>query len=371
MRILMLLDDAADLEGDVQFEDARGFVLASARRDVQMLAPYLDRTRVQPEVLTLRGGEHTLGAQAHFDLPAGRALIHLLRAHDIELIHAMGPQSMMYAANASHFVGIPTIASWYAAKRPDEQNTLRNLWQRVENRLIRLGIHRVIVPSELARREFAATRYPPDRINVIYPGVEVPDPPMPAAEREALGLPDGPLATMIAPVGPDQGYEVLLDAVPRLLQRVPEAQIAVLGTGPLLDEMQRQAQTHEPPLPITWLGDRADRRAIIRASDIVIVHPRKEGIPRALIEAAAEGKPVVASRLAGVSEIVEQSITGFLVTPGDSRDFAVQIGRVLMQPDSGTHLGATARRRAEQRYSLAVQRETITILYESTIYESR
>src|SRR5207247_8010716 len=111
-----------------------------------------------------------------------------------------------------------------------------------------------------------------------------------------------------------------------------------------------------PPMPITWLGGEADMRAVIRASDAIIVHPRRDGVPRAVIEAAAESKPVVSSRVPGVIEIVETNITGFLVTPGDSRDFAIQIGRLLTQPDAAAHLGAGARRRAQQRYSLTAQR---------------
>src|SRR5947209_2139686 len=126
MRILMLLDDGADLEGDVQFEDARGLVLASARRDVAMVAPYLDTTRLQTEMIALHGGEHTLGAHARFDVPAARALLHLLREHDIELIHAMGPLSMLYAAVAGRLVGIPAIASSYVSRRRQKRNTLQD-----------------------------------------------------------------------------------------------------------------------------------------------------------------------------------------------------------------------------------------------------
>jgi glycosyltransferase involved in cell wall biosynthesis len=176
---------------------------------------------------------------------------------------------------------------------------------------------------------------------------------------------------MIAPVAPDHGYEVLLDAVPRLIQRVPEAQIAVLGTGPLLEEMRSHAQSTEPPLPITWLDPGTDRKAVIRASNAVILHPRKEGVPHALIEAAAAGKPVVASRMAGVTEIVDPTVTGFLVTPGDSRDFAIQIGRLLSQPATVEQIGAVAHKRAQLRFSLEAQRKALTILYETTIYESR
>jgi hypothetical protein len=190
MRILMLVDDAADLEGDVEVQDAKGHVRASARRDIQRLGPYLDKSRVQPEICTLRGGEYTLGARARLDLPAWRALLHLLRERDIELIHALGPYATVYAALAGRLKGIPTVASSYTFRRPGERDALSRLVQRLQTRLVRFGIDRVVVPTDLARRDFAGTRYPLERIEVIYPGIDIPDLSSPAPDRASLGLPD-------------------------------------------------------------------------------------------------------------------------------------------------------------------------------------
>jgi glycosyltransferase involved in cell wall biosynthesis len=124
-------------------------------------------------------------------------------------------------------------------------------------------------------------------------------------------------------------------------------------------------------MPIRWLGDTPDVRKIITASDAVLVHPRREGLPRAVIEAGAAGKPVVASRVAGITEVIEHSQNGQLVTYDDYRDFSVQIGRVLSQPNFAHALGEAARQRIEQRFSLDIQREKMTDLYESTVYSSR
>src|SRR5947209_14130370 len=106
---------------------------------------------------------------------------------------------------------------------------------------------------------------------------------------------------MIAALVDDQGFSALMDSVPRLLVRVPEAEVAVVGSGPLL----LKSQQHVRKLPIHWLGERADVRDIIAASDVILVHPRYDSLPRAVLEAAGAGKPIVASRVAGISEIVE------------------------------------------------------------------
>jgi glycosyltransferase involved in cell wall biosynthesis len=178
---------------------------------------------------------------------------------------------------------------------------------------------------------------------------------------------------MIAPMIAGQGYEVMIDAMPRLLERVPEAQLAVVGSGPLLNELKHKAVSHKPPLPVTWLGEREDIREIIAASDAVVVHPRREGIPYAIIEAAAVGKPLVTSRVAGATEVIVLvgTTTGLLVTPGDGRDLAIQLSRLLMQPKLAGQLGAAAKQRARECFSLEAQRDAMTSLYEATIYASR
>ena len=152
MRILVLLDDVADLDGPVQVEDERGFVKASARRDVQVLIPRLDPGRVQPEIYALPDGAQTLSARGWLNWSLWRQLVRLLRDHDIELIHALGMRATMYTVLAARYAGLPTIASCYAVSRSSGGRTPRRLLQRLQYRLMRFGIDRVIVPSDLIRR---------------------------------------------------------------------------------------------------------------------------------------------------------------------------------------------------------------------------
>jgi glycosyltransferase involved in cell wall biosynthesis len=376
MRILILVDDAADLEGPIQYVDDEGWVKASPRRDVQKFVPRLDPNRVQPIVYTIRGsGEQSLNARRWLDLSAARRLRQVIREQDIELIHAMGQVALLYTAIIGRLAGIPTLASYYGPMLADRQDRLATTCRWFVHQLARWGIDRMVVPSELASRAFIQTRYPPERLDVVYPGVEIaPDSEnVPASQRAVLGLSDKPLVTMVAPMIAGQGYEVMIDAMPRLLERVPEAQLAFVGSGPLMNDLKHKAVSHKPPLPITWLGAREDIREIIAVSDAVVVHPRREGIPHAIIEAAAVGKPLVTSRVAGATEVIVLvgTTTGLLVTPGDGRDLAIQLARLLTQPKLATQLGTAAKQRARECFSLEAQRDAMTSLYEATIYASR
>jgi glycosyltransferase involved in cell wall biosynthesis len=370
MRILLLLDDTAELDGEVRLADDEGFVLASARRDLVRLVPLLDRSRIQPTVIALRGGENALNAQHRLDFAALRRLRRLLWEQDIELIHALGKRAVVYAALAGRWQGIPTLASLYDLPFTDRQTLAGSLLQRAYMRLMRWGIDRVIVPSELFKRDLLTLYSLPDRIYVVYPGIEIGVTPPPVPDRAALGLPEGPLVTMIAPMVEGQGHEVVLEAYQRLLQRVPVANLAIVGTGPLRYNLFKQAAKIHPPNPITWIKE-LDSKAVIAASTVVVVHSRKEGLPQALIEAAAAGKPAIATRTAGAMEIIDPGITGFLTTAGDARDLAIQIGKFMLQPAFAEQVGRTAHERARKRFSLDAQCETMTTLYEATIYASR
>jgi len=362
----MLLDDAADLQGPTTLADADGFVDASARRDIAVLVPRYDPSRVQIEIGALRGDlPNTLNTPRRFDPMAARRLLRLARQLDIELIHAMGHESALYTAIIGWLADIPAIATFYDMPLPADLNPAQRIGYRIGSTLLKRGIDHLIFPSELTKRLFLRLYLPHEQMEVIHPGNDMPAETTP--DRAALGLPEGPLATMIAPLTEDQGYDVFLKAIPRVIERVPEMQAAIVGTGPLADKLKAQAAD----LPITWLGERSDIAAIIAASDVIVAHPRREGIPLVLMQAAAAGKPTVASRTVSVTEIIAPSITGMVVTPGDARDLAIQIARFIQQPTFAQQLATAAQRRAREKFSLEAQRDTMTTLYESTIYATR
>ncbi|MEP7285756.1 MAG: glycosyltransferase family 4 protein [Chloroflexota bacterium] len=371
MRILILVDKAVDLDS-ASYVDALD--VSGVRRYVARIVPRFDPERIQIQQRALRDTHSqqadpaiSFNARHLFDVAAWRRLLQFLHTQDIELIHALGLNAAVFAAIAGGIVGIPTLASFESLADFNAVGYIPQMQQRVKQLILRCGIDHVIVPSMVLRKNFWRVNYPQARIEVVYRGVDLRPAEAPVLARAALGLPEGPLVTMIAPLVPDQGYNLLIDMMRRLLQRVPEAHLAIVGSGVLAQELYRK--THY--LPIVWLGERSDIREIIAASDTIVVHPRQPGIPSVILEAAAAGKPVIASRASGINEVIEHGVNGLQVTYGDSPDLAVQISRVLSQPSFQQSLGAAAQQKARSQFSLEVQRDTMTILYESTVYGRR
>ncbi len=373
MRILVLLDDITDPKISQPPEHLDPLAPPNAQRDLTLVLPRLDPGRVQLVYCALRGpasGDRlSLNARRQIDIAAWRRLARLIREQDIELVHAFGPAAIMAAAAASRMTGCAAIASIYQLTTPPNPKPLDQirLWPLIQ--LMRTGISHLIVPCEHLQAELWRDHYPIKHSVIIYPGVEVRE--TPHATRAELGLPEGPLLVTSCELAAGEGGEALLDVIHRVLQRIPMIEVVMLGSGPLIQKMRQRAVQIRPALPILWSGNRTDALDVMASSDVAISHTRSEAVGPALEAVAAAGKPVVAARVGIVPEFVEDKETGLLVTFNDTRDMAMQIDRLILQPHYAREMGKAAQKRARERYSNEAQIEAITSLYESAVYETR
>lgn len=178
---------------------------------------------------------------------------------------------------------------------------------------------------------------PPERFEVIHSGVDVDrfrsvrfdvD-----AKRRELGLPSrGPIVGCIARLVPVKGVDVLLQAVPRIRQAVPQATIVFVGDGPLRPALEDRARSLGQDGAVKFLGLRRDVTEILPLMDLVVLPSLNEGMGRAAVEALAAGRPVVASRVSGIQDVITDGQTGLLVPPGDPEALASAIIHCLTNP---------------------------------------
>jgi glycosyltransferase involved in cell wall biosynthesis len=158
----------------------------------------------------------------------------------------------------------------------------------------------------------------------------------PPADRAELGLP--PDAHLVLAVGRlvEQKNHAL--AV-RAIAEVPDAVLAIAGTGPLLGDLERQARETGVADRVLFLGLRPDARALMGAADVVVMPSRWEGLPLSALEALASGTPLVATDVRGLRELVTDDQNALLV-PEEPRALAVALRRVLDDPELASRLGA-------------------------------
>jgi glycosyltransferase involved in cell wall biosynthesis len=190
--------------------------------------------------------------------------------------------------------------------------------------------------------------------------------------RASLGL-DAQMRIVltVARYTEQKDHRTLLAAAPAILAREPRARFVFVGTGPLEEAVRRTIHERNLDQHVILLGHRADVPDLMAAADLFVLPSRFEGLPLAVLEAMAAGLPVVATRVCGTAEAVEDRVTGLLVEPGDAEILASAISELLAKPRWAARLGARGRVRVQQAFSLDRMAREILALYHDLLTRSR
>jgi len=231
------------------------------------------------------------------------------------------------------------------------------LWDRV---LFRLQGTKVIAISQHIKRTLVNNYgMSAGRIQVIYNGVNLhrfvpPNPDQVAELRQRLQMPKGiPVVVSVAALIPEKGIGNLLAAAKQVLSEKPDALFWIVGDGPLFEKLRREAEELRIHQNVRFTGLRSDVDRIMAAADVVAVPSTwQEPAGLVVIEAMATARPVVATRVGGIPEYLEEGATGILVEPRKPDQLARALLRLLNSPKERTEMGIAGRRRAEALFSM-------------------
>lgn len=310
-----------------------------------------------------------LGA-AHVSWPAGRApgpatavetmrLRWLFAEHPFALIHLHS--SKAGAAGRLALRGrLPTIFQPHGWSFYPLSGALRRAaiaWERIGAR----WAHAILCVSETERRrgEEAGIRA---RWEVVPNGID-PRALSPASEvdrvaaRARLGLDRSPLVVCLGRICHAKGQDVLLDAWPRVLGRVPEARLALVGGGPDAAALQQR-----PAERVTFAGERTDAPDWLAAADVVAAPSRWEGMSFAMLETMASARSLVITDVPGARDALGDEAAA-VVPLGDLRALAAAIIERLLDPALAAGEGAAARARVERSYDVRDSTDGVARLY--------
>lgn len=177
-------------------------------------------------------------------------------------------------------------------------------------------------------------------------------------------------AFVIGSVGwltPVKGHAVLIEAMAILKPKYPHAHLLLIGSGGLRDELQRLAGRLGVESSVDFLGMRTDVPECLAALHCFVLPSFNEGMGRALVEAMAAARPVVASRVGGIPAIVEDRRTGFLVPPGDPEALAAAVAELIAQPELARRLGLAARERIDAAFSVPGMVRAVESVYDEAL----
>ncbi len=223
---------------------------------------------------------------------------------------------------------------------------------RLVERVLARGTTALVAVGERVRDELVEAGIGQrDRFTAIAPGVEEP----PAIDREIarqlLGLPlEMPVVMFVGRLTAIKRPDRLVEAFGMVLERIPEAVLAVAGEGELLEEVRRSVERLGDSVRL--LGWQSDVGRLYAAADLVVISSDNEGMPMTLIEAAMAGVPGVTTDVGSASEVVVHGSTGLVVAP-DARDLADAIVALLVDDDRRSDMGRAAAEQAIVRFGAA------------------
>lgn len=283
-----------------------------------------------------------LGWRRPVDLRPLRELRHIVRAARPAVIHAWGPD----AAWPLVLGGLcpPPALTVTAALSPTAPPGVatRALLRRV-GRVVALGASEADPYRRLGVRS--------ERITEMAPGVPVPveSPPI-----EWPGLPpDAPTIVVPGPITRHHGQFDAVWAIDILAFLHPDLHLVLLGDGPDVDRVRHFVGSCQRERIVHFPGEVTDPLPWLARADVVWIPALRDGGRMATLEAMAAGKPVIACRQPGLSELVVDGETGFLVPPGDKTDRCRLTRILLADPVLVQTMGAAGRRRVTEQFALA------------------
>lgn len=315
-----------------------------------------------------------------FSYPFIPGLIPALTRDQSDILHAHinSPMTVDFTAFSSRLVGIPLVITYHAdalitdlaLKPPMFRRWLSQVYWLSRHAAANIAKHLIVTSpiylesSPFLQRYRDKTSVIPASVNPYYlaPLQET------RQAKESIGFsPDHPLILFVGRLVPYKGLDVLLRAFHQIHNQFPNAQLAIVGTGPQHNNLQEMSRKIGLEKVVHYLGVLPQRRLrdIYSACDVFVLpsRSRSEAFGIVLLEAMARGKPVVATHVGGIPYVVEDQTTGILVPPYDPVPLRKAIIALLQDPSFRLRLGEDGRKRVLKYFTRKPTTQQLEQLY--------
>jgi glycosyltransferase involved in cell wall biosynthesis len=278
-------------------------------------------------------------------------LAHYVRRNLIQIVHSYGFYPNVFTVPVARLAGAPIVV----ASIRDTGDLLTPMQRRLQKMVCRLA-DCVLVNAEAIRENLIEQGYDPSNIVVIRNGIrlaKVTGKGRGAVLRRELGLPlSARLVAVFSRLNRMKGVQYFLDAAIVLAGRFPDVRFLVVGDGESKKGLEEHACRLGLGQRIVFTGFRGDVPDLLSETAISVLPSLSEGASNTLLESMAAGIPVIATRVGGNPEVVEDGVSGLLVPPRDSAAIAAATARLLEDEDLALRLGRAGMRRVSELFSI-------------------
>ena len=367
-----------------------GFGMGGTERHVVNVGRAIDRSRFDLHLGCFRRWGHFLAEIESRHVPIweysidslhnARTLREMLRfARDlrrlrIQIVHAYNFYPNVFALPAARLARVPLVL---ASIRDTGVYQTKNQ-KRAQRTMCRLA-HCIVVNAEAVRQWLVEEGFQRDKIVVIRNGVDLSRFETrgdgPRLRRELAIPPGAPIVAVVSRLHEAKGFDYFLHAAAAVSRRYPDARFLIVGDryglkdGAVVREDAYQGELEALAMRlgiahrVVFTGFRLDIPELLAECAVSVLPSLSEGLSNSILESMAAGVPVVATRVGGSPEAVEDGVSGFLVPPRDAAALARGIDTLLGDPDRARAMGAAAARRIAERFSLESMTRELERLY--------
>lgn len=235
--------------------------------------------------------------------------------------------------------------------------------------------HKVVTVSEHVREYLISEGIPEEKVTCVYTGVDITrfDPENANDHlRQKLEIsPETRIVGTVSVLRRKKGHHILLEAVPLILKKFPDALFFFAGDGPQRDNIQAKINELRLSDKVFMLGIRNDIPDILKFFNIFVLPTLQEALGTSFLEAMAMGKPVIGCNVNGVNEVIQDGVNGYLVAPEDPAALADAVLRMLMHDDAAKAMALNGKKMVEDAFTTDIMCRKMFELYSSLLKEKR
>ena len=295
-------------------------------------------------------------------------LCHLIKAEKIQLLHTHGYRSNIIGLQVSALLRVPivtTVHGWTT-----HTNSVK-LYERLDRFTLKF-FDKVIVVSDDIKNSLLNSRFPTHKIEKIYntidcgivknTGVSLDE----IRKRFHISRNDKLVGT-IGRLSKEKGVHYLLKAGSEIIAKYPDVKILIIGEGPERQNLEALAKLLHISKNVIFCGFQKNVAEFYPLIDIVVLPSVTEGLPIVLLEALTYSKPIVATRVGGIPEVITDGKTGILVDPQNPSQLAEGIIRVLKNSEEANQLASKGRKLVEEHFNSENWNKKIEKIYQEIL----